>query len=533
MSYRNIAVFLVIVFSVVYYDSRCIAQNSQQDFEQYKQAAENGDTNAQFKIGEMYAEGKGVFQDYRQSVKWLTKAAEQGHAEAQVILGTMYFKGLGVEQNFQKAFEWCEKSAKQSYPPAQSSLGRMYAEGKVVTQDYKQAVEWFAKAAEQGHPEGQDLLGGMYFKGLGIKQNFQESFKWCEKSAKQGFPPAQFHLGEIYAGGKAVTDVELSEFRANELAVKWFTKSAEQGYVEAQVALGVMYFKGSGVIQNTQTAIMWYTKAAERGFPPAQFHLGMMYIEGKTALGNNSFELAAEWLTKAAEQSFPPAQLYLGMMYAKGDGVTKDYVEAYKWAILAAYNGDKKAVQFRNKLKQDIPSVQIAKAKKLAKAFELSRKKTIEYNKNVQNTYSSEEMLNSSHPPSKLSALSLPENGEVIRYHTSKAIAPFEIKTQLGKRHYFVKLVEYGQKKTILTVFIRDGQSVKIDVPLGTYEVKYAVGQTWYGPENLFGPDTKYSKADEKFEFKKIGNQVKGYTIELYLQVDGNLETESISHSEF
>lgn len=130
-------------------------------------------------------------------------------------------------------------------------------------------------------------------------------------------------------------------------------------------------------------------------------------------------------------------------------------------------------------------------------------------------------------------ALRLPDNGKIIRYHSSRAIAPFEIKTRSGSGHYFVKLVEWNTKKVVLKVFVRDGRSVEFKVPLGSYELKYAVGKTWYGPELLFGPDTICSKADKILAFKKKGNQLLGHSVELYLQLDGNLQTEEIPRSEF
>jgi hypothetical protein len=129
--------------------------------------------------------------------------------------------------------------------------------------------------------------------------------------------------------------------------------------------------------------------------------------------------------------------------------------------------------------------------------------------------------------------LPMPNNGEVFRYHQAEAIAPFEIKTRPGSGHYFIKLVNYGTNQTVLTAFVHDGQSATINVPLGSYELKYAVGKFWYGSERLFGPKTSCSKADEKFDFKRIGDQVTRYTVELYLQKDGNLQTELIPQSEF
>ncbi|MBG8600869.1 sel1 repeat family protein, partial [Neisseria meningitidis] len=46
------------------------------DFRATLQAAERGDTQAQFNLGMMYAEGRGVRQDYAEAVRWTRQAAD-------------------------------------------------------------------------------------------------------------------------------------------------------------------------------------------------------------------------------------------------------------------------------------------------------------------------------------------------------------------------------------------------------------------------------------------------------------------------
>ena len=65
------------------------------DFRETLQAAEQGDAQAQNKLGEMYDNGLGVRQDDAEAVRWYRQAAEQGHAVAQKNLGEMYDNGRG------------------------------------------------------------------------------------------------------------------------------------------------------------------------------------------------------------------------------------------------------------------------------------------------------------------------------------------------------------------------------------------------------------------------------------------------------
>ena len=138
-------------------------------------------------------------------------------------------------------------------------------------------------------------------------------------------------------------------------------------------------------------------------------------------------------------------------------------------------------------------------------------------------------------PPKLLPAVPLPANGTVRRYDFSEGIAPLTIATRTGGGHYFVKLRTVGTGELIAEVFVREGQRASIEVPLGTYELTYATGRTWYGPKAgaLFGAETGYAKADDTFTFRIDGNQILGYAVELYLQTQGNLETKPMSASKF
>lgn len=125
-----------------------------------------------------------------------------------------------------------------------------------------------------------------------------------------------------------------------------------------------------------------------------------------------------------------------------------------------------------------------------------------------------------------------PRNGEVKWYTNERAIAPLEIKTSGGSR-YLIKLKDAITKQPVLTVYIRGGRKINLEVPLGTFEITYASGDTWYGYKHLFGPKTRYSKADETFSFRDVGYQVTGYTLTLYPVASGNLRTKGISANQF
>ena len=69
-------------------------------------AAEQGDAEAQLRLGVMYANGEGVLKDPAEAIRWYRLAAEQGHASAQYNLGVMYANGQGGPQDFLLAHMW-------------------------------------------------------------------------------------------------------------------------------------------------------------------------------------------------------------------------------------------------------------------------------------------------------------------------------------------------------------------------------------------------------------------------------------------
>jgi uncharacterized protein len=134
--------FIVALFLLS--DMQCVAATPtllERIFEQTRKAAEQGNAEAQTKLGAMYTQGQFVKQDYAEAVKWFRLAAEQGNAAAQYFLGGMYERGQGVKQDYAEALNWYRKAADQGDAGGQGSLGRMYENGQAVTRDYAQALK--------------------------------------------------------------------------------------------------------------------------------------------------------------------------------------------------------------------------------------------------------------------------------------------------------------------------------------------------------------------------------------------------------
>lgn len=74
--------------------------------------AEQGDADAQNKVGEIYARGIAGAPDYALAALWYRRAAEQGLERAQINLGFLLEKGLGVDKDAKAALAWYRKASK-------------------------------------------------------------------------------------------------------------------------------------------------------------------------------------------------------------------------------------------------------------------------------------------------------------------------------------------------------------------------------------------------------------------------------------
>jgi curved DNA-binding protein CbpA len=112
-------------------------------------------------------------------------------------------------------------------------------------------------------------------------------------------------------------------------------------------------------------------------------------------------------------------------------------------------------------------------------------------------------------------------------------VAPLDVKTSVGDGHYWLKVVDYYTNQEVVSYFIQGGDTLNVMLPAGTYKIKYASGQNWYGPDKLFGNDTAYAEAQDIFTFSSNGYSYSGYTIELIPQTGGNLQTTELSKEQF
>ena len=112
----------------------------------WRPLADKGDAEAQYRLGTLYAEGRGVERNDSTAMTWFLRAAEQGNAMAQYNAGASYASGIGVAKSDGDAARWFRRAADQGMPFAQLNLGLMYAAGHGVPTDNVEAMKWLQLA---------------------------------------------------------------------------------------------------------------------------------------------------------------------------------------------------------------------------------------------------------------------------------------------------------------------------------------------------------------------------------------------------
>ncbi len=139
-------------------DTPNVEQEYRDELDRWMLRAYEGDRDAQFKVGVLFANDQFDNADYEQAVYWYKQAARQGHALAQYNLGHQYLTGVGVAKNEVTALKWWLEAAQQDHPLAQFNVGRAYYLGIGLEINQDLSRYWFQRAAQNQEPKSIDIL---------------------------------------------------------------------------------------------------------------------------------------------------------------------------------------------------------------------------------------------------------------------------------------------------------------------------------------------------------------------------------------
>lgn len=140
-----------------------------------------------------------------EALEWYRKAAEGGQFECWYILGNAYEKGKLVPKDPAEAARCYEKGLMQKRDTSKkvgcaNCLGALYYEGQGVYQDYDRAFNLLHYAWEHGSTWGVCYLGKCYYRGWGTEQDFVKAREFLEK-VNWVNKEAYYMLGTIYGQG--------------------------------------------------------------------------------------------------------------------------------------------------------------------------------------------------------------------------------------------------------------------------------------------------------------------------------------------
>ncbi len=191
--------------------------------------------------------------NYIDAYSILTRESKDGNAEAQYCLGLMYARGQGITKDHGVAFTWFDKAFTNGYIGSAYFLGKMYLIGLGTTKDVAKAEEMFTTVADQDARATYEL-GLLYFTDKDLSRDLEKSAQWMLRSAKDGNVEAQFVIGQFYKTGAGVQ-------KDPEKAVEWLSHAAINRHKGAQILLGNMYRTGDCVEVDVVESDRWYDMA--------------------------------------------------------------------------------------------------------------------------------------------------------------------------------------------------------------------------------------------------------------------------------
>jgi uncharacterized protein len=114
----------------------------------WRPLADQGNPDAQFRIGAMYELGRGVVRDHAQAKTWFIRAAENGSAISQLTMASMYVTGHDEAVDYVQAYAWASLGARH-YPQAKSTLALLT---KNLTPAQVDEAKQIATALKAAHP---------------------------------------------------------------------------------------------------------------------------------------------------------------------------------------------------------------------------------------------------------------------------------------------------------------------------------------------------------------------------------------------
>ena len=244
--------------------------------------------------------------DYDRAFTQYSDAAQKGNSLAQFTVGLFFYHGWGRPQALENACGWFEKSAKGAIPYAAHLYAQCLEQGVRAPANPAKAAEWYRKAASLGHHISLCDLALLHIMGSGVDKNPAKGLALCRQAAERGSSAALVRLVGLYLS-------EDPDIRNVQAAHQLLTFRLEKNDPQTQYYWGLMARDGLVAPASSVQARRWFEAAASQHFSPAYLPTGKLYLAVIDAQTGHppADALAKAYLWLSAAANSPQTQAHM------------------------------------------------------------------------------------------------------------------------------------------------------------------------------------------------------------------------------
>src|SRR5450755_2247560 len=284
---RRILLALAIALTVIALPGVTFAISDEETVRLLKRDADQGNANAQGRLGYFYETGRGgLAKDDREAARLYRLAADQGNASARNNLGGLYRDGRGgLTKDDREALRLFKLAADQGNAYGQLNLGLFNRDGRGgLSKDDREAARLFKLAADQAQADARVNLGYFYETGHGgLAKDDREAVRLYRLAADQGNATAQSNLGVFYRDGRGGLTKDDRE------AARLLKLAADQGNANARTALNQITQQTSQEVTAAPNAPL-KQEAVEPGSAPAANLPSVPERRVALVIGNSAYQ---------------------------------------------------------------------------------------------------------------------------------------------------------------------------------------------------------------------------------------------------
>jgi TPR repeat protein len=282
-----------------------------------------------------------------EAVGWFRQAAERGDAESIYWMGNILLYGAGVPADRERAIAWLDRVDGEMSGAARYDLAFAHLTADPEGGDRVRAAAELERAASGAEPHVRAMtqLGWLRVVDSTTEEEARDGWSWIDRAAAHGLDQLAylFGAGESSAAGRRLLDVDLARLerraaggspsaqallarfgfegvRSEEpdaaRVVALARSAAESGERHAMRLLGQASRSGYGMAADPAARIAWFRRGAEAGETFCMMWLGQILLDGKELPGDRAAGL--RWLERSAAAGNYWATSTLGYVYDEG-----------------------------------------------------------------------------------------------------------------------------------------------------------------------------------------------------------------------